>query len=203
MLKDWGTQKQRLGKDSHKSFELCILWLSRVNDPTWWEKGHLFCKECIIENLVQQKKEKQQEIDNWERSQHEKVLLDERNKQQELADKIQKFEKLETQPKGDRLDREQIELEEMNEEDRAKAIVAKSRLNKEFNKEERKEWIKTSFWANDPSTSVKKKEKEKPVNRLICPSHESQDHFIKMKNLVNLTLTPVEDGKEFMCPICK
>lgn len=37
----------------------------------------------------------------------------------------------------------------------------------------------------------------------MCPSHSSEDHFIKMKNLITLNLTVGSDGKEFVCAVCK
>ena len=86
-----------------------------------------------------------------------------KNKQQELTEKIQKFEKQETQPKEDLVDREKLALDLMDDDERAKVLVAKSRLNKDFNKEERKDWVKVSFWRHDPSGKVEKKEKEKPI----------------------------------------
>ena len=65
----YNTAKARIGADSQKQFDQCNLCLARVPfgaDDEKWSKltapvccsdGHIFCKECIIENLVKQKKE--------------------------------------------------------------------------------------------------------------------------------------------------
>ena len=55
-LKDYGTQKKRLGKESFRSFDCCSLCLKPLVSPQACHKGHLFCKECIFENLLAQKK---------------------------------------------------------------------------------------------------------------------------------------------------
>ncbi|CAG8691408.1 1070_t:CDS:2 [Cetraspora pellucida] len=53
----YGTKKQRLGRDSMREFDACFLCLQRARDPICCEQGHLYCKECILENLLAQKKE--------------------------------------------------------------------------------------------------------------------------------------------------
>lgn len=53
----YGTQRERLGKDSIKPFDSCSLCLKPVIDPMSCQKGHIFCKECILECLLAQKKD--------------------------------------------------------------------------------------------------------------------------------------------------
>ncbi|KAF6153933.1 hypothetical protein GIB67_023710 [Kingdonia uniflora] len=53
----YGTQKERLGKDSIKPFDSCFLCLKPFIDPLCCQKGHVFCKECILECLLSQKKD--------------------------------------------------------------------------------------------------------------------------------------------------
>ena len=66
MLQDvYGTIRGRIGQDSQKKFESCFLCLQRVIEPHCCEKGHIFCKDCIYENLIVQKKEKKIEIESW------------------------------------------------------------------------------------------------------------------------------------------
>ena len=54
-LKEYGTQRKRLGKESFRSFDCCSLCLKTLEDPQSCQKGHLFCKECIFKNLLAQK----------------------------------------------------------------------------------------------------------------------------------------------------
>ncbi|CAL9071475.1 unnamed protein product [Musa textilis] len=53
----YGTQRERLGKDSIKPFDACCLCLKPLVDPLCCQKGHVFCKECILECLLAQKKD--------------------------------------------------------------------------------------------------------------------------------------------------
>ncbi|GFZ06268.1 phosphoinositide binding protein [Actinidia rufa] len=58
----YGTQKERLGKDSIKPFDACCLCLKPLIDPMCCQKGHVFCKECILECLLAQKKDIQRKL---------------------------------------------------------------------------------------------------------------------------------------------
>src|SRR6185312_6537870 len=40
-----------------RNFDACFLCLQRARDPVCCSQGHLYCKECIYENLLAQKKE--------------------------------------------------------------------------------------------------------------------------------------------------
>jgi nitric oxide synthase-interacting protein len=53
----YGTQRERLGKDSIKPFDACCLCLKPLIHPLCCPKGHTFCKECILECLLAQKKD--------------------------------------------------------------------------------------------------------------------------------------------------
>ncbi|CAO1618267.1 unnamed protein product [Sympodiomycopsis kandeliae] len=55
-LKDrWGSQSSRLGGDSMRNFNQCALCLNSAVSPMTCKEGHLFCKECILTNLLKQK----------------------------------------------------------------------------------------------------------------------------------------------------
>ncbi|KAF9626256.1 hypothetical protein IFM89_031648 [Coptis chinensis] len=58
----YGTQKERLGRDSIKPFDACCLCLKPLIDPLCCQKGHVFCKECILECLLSQKKDIQRRL---------------------------------------------------------------------------------------------------------------------------------------------
>ena len=52
-------------EDSQKAFDQCVLCLSRVVDPMSCSHGHIFCKICIIENLMLQKKQHDVDIKRY------------------------------------------------------------------------------------------------------------------------------------------
>ncbi|OLL22839.1 Nitric oxide synthase-interacting [Neolecta irregularis DAH-3] len=72
-LLDYGTKKQRLGRDSFRSFDACHLCLSRARDPVACStNGDIFCRECAMENILAQLKEiKRMEKEMAENTRHE------------------------------------------------------------------------------------------------------------------------------------
>ncbi|KAG8873274.1 hypothetical protein FRB97_006896 [Tulasnella sp. 331] len=54
---DYGTKRQRIGVDSMRERLGCALCLQRVREPVACSEGHLYCKECIYTDLLEQKKE--------------------------------------------------------------------------------------------------------------------------------------------------
>jgi nitric oxide synthase-interacting protein len=56
--KDYGTLKARLGSHSFRHFDACKLCLARARQPVVCPShGDLFCRECIMENLLSQRHE--------------------------------------------------------------------------------------------------------------------------------------------------
>ena len=53
----WGDITGRLSQDNQKSFEQCSICLSFAVNPVCCFKGSLFCKQCLLENLLFQKQE--------------------------------------------------------------------------------------------------------------------------------------------------
>lgn len=52
---DYGTKRQRLGNESLRRFDCCALCLSTAREPLACQQGHLFCKECVYQDLLTQK----------------------------------------------------------------------------------------------------------------------------------------------------
>jgi nitric oxide synthase-interacting protein len=52
----YGTIETRIGQDSMKKFEMCTICNNNLIEPTSCDEGHMFCRSCIIEYLVKQKK---------------------------------------------------------------------------------------------------------------------------------------------------
>ncbi|KAF9966241.1 hypothetical protein BGZ70_002898 [Mortierella alpina] len=60
---DYGTKKQRLGRDSMRDYDACFLCLQTARDPVCCPEGHISCKECIYENILAQKQEIQRQAE--------------------------------------------------------------------------------------------------------------------------------------------
>jgi nitric oxide synthase-interacting protein len=91
LKKDYGTLKGRLGASSFRPFDACKLCLSRSRDPVVCPShGDIFCRECIMENLLVQRQEikrfeKEQETKRKEEEENE-VLADEEVKERAVRD---------------------------------------------------------------------------------------------------------------------
>lgn len=98
----YGTQQQRVGRDSMKNFDACFLCLQTARDPMCCSMGHLACKECIFENILMQKKEMSRLKKLVEM---QKTLIEDGIKQRELSmqqAEIEKFEKTQNRMTVDR-----------------------------------------------------------------------------------------------------
>ncbi|KAJ7158943.1 hypothetical protein C8R46DRAFT_906761 [Mycena filopes] len=54
---EYGTKRQRLGNESMRRFDACSLCLQTAREPVCCKDGHLFCKECAVNDLLSQKKD--------------------------------------------------------------------------------------------------------------------------------------------------
>ncbi|OAJ37868.1 hypothetical protein BDEG_21840 [Batrachochytrium dendrobatidis JEL423] len=92
----YGTQKQRLGRDSMRDYDACLLCLRAAVQPVCCAKGHLYCKECIFESILAQKKQilrQSKDIKNFEQS----IEAEHASKAEETQKKqIEDFKNLET-----------------------------------------------------------------------------------------------------------
>jgi nitric oxide synthase-interacting protein len=64
-------EARRLGHDSFKPLDHCNLCLSNIysRDPVSCPKGHIYCKECVLTNLITQKasiEASKRELERWE-----------------------------------------------------------------------------------------------------------------------------------------
>lgn len=53
----YGTIKERVGRDSMLSLDCCRLCLQEARIPMICQKGHLYCKECVVESVLEQRKQ--------------------------------------------------------------------------------------------------------------------------------------------------
>ena len=69
----WGDITGRLGQDNQKSFEQCSICLSFAVNPVCCLKGSLFCKQCLLENLLFQKQEIKKLTKKFEEQEKDKL----------------------------------------------------------------------------------------------------------------------------------
>jgi len=92
---DYGTKKQRLGKDSLRSFDCCCLSLQPVVDPVVTPHGFLYSREAICENLLSQKQEHKRKLQQWKEQQQRLQDQQEEKKAEVEKAKIERFEEAE------------------------------------------------------------------------------------------------------------
>ena len=109
----WGSQRKRLSKDSIKQFYACTICLKLCEVPVLCPGGDLFCKECIYQSLLTQKRKHKQQMTDYNQQQ-----LDEQQKQQNetrknVVDKFLQFDRLQN-PMSKPLGHEQSNLSSLN-----------------------------------------------------------------------------------------
>uniref|UniRef100_A0A7N0SWQ2 RING-type domain-containing protein n=1 Tax=Kalanchoe fedtschenkoi TaxID=63787 RepID=A0A7N0SWQ2_KALFE len=195
----YGTQRERLGKDSIKPFDTCGLCLKPFIDPMCCQKGHAFCKECILECLLAQKKDMQRrQAALATQKKHEKEEEEER-----LA--LQKA-------------RELVEFDQQNH-GAVPQYTDKNNYGKDKNgfhgansvkatsfEEEALRTMK-AFWlpSATPEAPVKV---EAPSTSTVCPEGNEK---LKLKSLFPIYLTEDRNetkksnwvDKTYICPSCK
>eukprot|EP00123_Amoebidium_parasiticum_P012903 comp21646_c1_seq1/m.30422 comp21646_c1_seq1/g.30422 ORF comp21646_c1_seq1/g.30422 comp21646_c1_seq1/m.30422 type:complete len:321 (-) comp21646_c1_seq1:156-1118(-) len=88
----YGTKEERLGRHSKRDFDACYLCLQMANDPVICPKGHLSCRQCIYESLLQQKKEAKRQQEAYEHQMRELEAKDEAERQKALSEAVKQFD---------------------------------------------------------------------------------------------------------------
>jgi nitric oxide synthase-interacting protein len=206
MLKDWGTVKQRLGADSIKTFDSCNICLSQAVDPQVCDRGHLFCKECILTNLLEQRKAKKRQMQRWQTAQATRVQEEAVKEEVKGAERLAAFEKAEgSVPDGTSWSRfeEERKFGKLSHEQavqlRAKESIISAREHPDKTAL-KASLAKTCFWVPELTPAVEEVAM-KPSKLLLCPAENSKTHCIKLSSLTPVHAT-VLDGK-YSCDSCK
>ena len=85
-----GTQTVRLGSDSLRPFDACCLCNKPCFKPTTAKSGYIYCYECILDNLLQQKKESERKRLEAEEKALEEEIKKVREAEQEHYVKMEK-----------------------------------------------------------------------------------------------------------------
>ena len=66
----WGTQSARISSDSIVPYDVCNICLHTAESPVACHRGHLYCRECIVESLaMQRERQRREELEREERRQ--------------------------------------------------------------------------------------------------------------------------------------
>ncbi|KAI9712017.1 MAG: hypothetical protein M1820_001725 [Bogoriella megaspora] len=227
----WGSQSSRLTHDSFLPFASCHLCILPSRDPVACAlEGHIYCRECAMNNLLAQRKEiKRLERDHERRRQEmeEIALLED---EEAKARAIEEFERVQIglggttkhtgndkredrQSEGKRGTKRKFELDE----DELLRVAKEERENaKKAVQDEKRAASKNklpSFWVaaltpdSKDSTSLHGIPQTIKLNPLCPASSEDAPHEYSLKTLVTVNFTEQKDARtgEPMrsCPSCR
>ncbi|CAM6100955.1 unnamed protein product [Calypogeia fissa] len=196
----YGTQKERLGRDSIKPFDVCCICLKPFIDPQCCRKGHLFCKECIYECLLAQKKDIKK-----------KMLVYESQERQDREDEVEKrITGREAELDAfDRLNNSAVphENELILAVDQSRSGFHGANSVKVTSFEEEALRTMKAFWL--PSATPEAQDRaQAPSLDSICPEGKEK---LKLKDLFSVSFSDVPyrekrevdlSGDKYLCPSC-
>lgn len=185
----YGTNTQRVGKDSVKDFDCCCLTLQPCRNPVITKDGYLFDKEAILEYVLTKKREYARKLKEYEKQkQQEEEQSNEKTANEELQ-KLQNFLKAE----------KNIVSRSKNAADSATSVS---------NMSNGKDKTLPSFWIPSKTPEAKEVLLQKPDKTIYCPI---SGRPLKIKDLIPVKFTEVKDPDDkkslivkqarYMCPI--
>ena len=175
-----------------KKFGQCGLCLDIAIDPLCCLKGHIYCKSCIVEHLVDQKKKFRENLEKWRISTEVNKLKTEKKQIDQKMINAEAFAGLSDEMPKYKFDTKYAKYSP----DEAIRIKAIEELKKDKTKAvDQTDWYKTAYWTpqNLPeglSVAIKK-----PIQQLMCPTIGEKSHPIKMKKLMRLEFTKDSNGQ--------
>ncbi|XP_014356898.2 nitric oxide synthase-interacting protein homolog [Papilio machaon] len=186
----YGTQSERVGKDSVKSFDCCSLTLQPCRNPVVTKDGYLFDKEAILEYIIAKKTEYTRKL-----KQYEKQLKKDEAEKKELADAEKEANLIKF------MSREK-NISNSSSSSQPSSSSSVSNLANGKHKE------LPSFWVPSQLPDAKLSKIQKPDPTVYCPISGKP---LKMKDLIEVNWTLVKDpddkksliAKEnrYMCPV--
>ncbi|CAL1682222.1 unnamed protein product [Lasius platythorax] len=184
----YGTNTQRVGKDSVKDFDCCCLTLQPCRNPMITKDGYLFDKESILEYILTKKREYARKLKEYEKQKQRKEEQSQELTANEELKKLQNFLKGE------------------------KTIVSNGPSTMDgasvSNMKNGKDKMLPSFWIPSETPETKEISLQKPDKTIYCPV---SGRPLKVKDLISVKFTQVQDPDDrrslivkqarYMCPI--
>lgn len=173
----YGTNTQRVGKDSIKDFDCCSLTLQPCRTPVVTADGYLFDKESILEYIITKKNEYSRKLKEYEKQK--------RKEQTELAElaaaeersKLNNFLKTEKNIVSSPI--KPFKSDPLKVEKPSVSNMAGGR-----------EKHLPSFWIPSKTPEAKDKSLKKPDKTIYCPVSGKP---LKPKDLIDVKFTEVKD----------
>ncbi|KAJ8664594.1 hypothetical protein QAD02_006256 [Eretmocerus hayati] len=189
----YGTNSQRLGKDSLRDFDCCCLSLQPCRNPVITKDGYLYDKESILEYILSKKKEYTRQLKEYEK---QKKRLEEESQEKTANEELKKLQKF-----------LKSEITIVSKEDDEKDGEASSSVS---NMSNGKDKHLPSFWIPSKTPEARETILEKPDKNIYCPM---SGRILKLKDLLPIKFTEVNDPDDkkslivktarYMCPITR
>jgi len=201
----YGSQNERLGKDSIKEFDCCGLTLQPCRDPVITPSGYLYDREAILEYIVHKKQEYAKQMKLFDQ-QKKKFEAEEAEKAQEgEKHKISKFVKHENSITT----KESAAFKSTSDKkiDEAAGPSTKSNAEALSNLAEKDKKSLPSFWIPSLTPQAKSDTLKKPDSKVYCPLSGKP---LRLKDLypVKFTSLPSDDKRSliskaarYICPV--
>eukprot|EP00920_Eleutheroschizon_duboscqi_P014626 GHVT01033926.1.p1 GENE.GHVT01033926.1~~GHVT01033926.1.p1 ORF type:complete len:305 (-),score=92.20 GHVT01033926.1:275-1189(-) len=168
-----------------RKFEECWLCLRPAVTPVCTSTGYLFCRECILNNLADQKKQQKKQVALW-------------NAQQQLIKHASNS--MEAEKKNEAVRRflaHEDSLPSATLKDSKKEIIPTARKpnddQSKFLEVDKAAARAQAFWCPENAPMAAPTAAAKPKQHLVCPMDGTT---LKLKDLIPLHPELAEDGKE-------
>ena len=88
---------------------------------------------------------------------------------------------------------------DLRPDEKKKMMIIDELASHKISIDEKKDWIKTSFWVPEQTPGIERKLPPEPTLKLECPTTQ---HIIRLKKLVKLRINMSED-RQYNCYVCK
>ncbi|XP_022169755.1 nitric oxide synthase-interacting protein homolog [Myzus persicae] len=178
----YGTQNERVGKDSIKSFDCCSLTLQPCRTPIVSPEGHLFDKEALLQYMITKKTEYCRKLKEYEKQKHKE--------EEELAElgRAEQQSKVNDFLKRESMVKRQNDIYKMKSQKRSEKNVSSiSNMANGLDKQ------LPSFWVPSETPDANKAPMSKPDKTIYCPM---SGRPLKLKNFVDVKWTLVNDPSD-------
>lgn len=192
----YGTQNERVGKDSVKSFDCCSLTLQPCRNPVVTKEGYLFDKEAILEYVITKKNEYTRLMKKYE-----KQLKKEDAEKAELASAEKEANLIKFMNREKNISSRSVASSSATSNTPSTSTSVSNLANG-------KDKQLPSFWVPSQLPDAKISKIAKPDSTVYCPISSKP---LKMKDLIEVKWTLVNDrddkksliAKEnrYMCPV--
>ncbi|KAJ2094146.1 hypothetical protein GGI09_005564 [Coemansia sp. S100] len=202
---DYGTKSKRLGSDSKRPFDSCYLCLNTARVPMVCPSGHISCKECAIQSILEQKKTIERAKQDYAEFQTQQAS--EQAEQQKNRDEVEVQRYIEREVG--------LSKTTTNYSDSSDIVTSKRPLMIEFNDSSKRRAVESkdkeavvtkekpklpSFWIPSLAPTAKSTVSDPSKLSVQCQA-SSPAHSLKLKHLVEVQFRTSSKGEK-LCPSC-